>query len=67
MELSLALWYIFLFTLCLFAYLSFSVITHDVLDRITVSLPKRGEEQYKLRPLTPLFESEQKLLAVLQF
>jgi CBS domain containing-hemolysin-like protein len=67
MEVFQALWYIFLFFICLFAYLSFSAVTHDLLAHITNSDKKHAEEQYKLRPLTPLFESEEKLLAVLQF
>jgi CBS domain containing-hemolysin-like protein len=67
MEVFQALWYIFLFFICLFAYLSFSAVTHDLLAHIINSDKKHAEEQYKLRPLTPLFESEEKLLAVLQF
>jgi CBS domain containing-hemolysin-like protein len=67
MELFQALWYIFLFFICLFAYLSFSAVTHDLLAYITGPDKRHAEEQYKLRPLTPLFESEEKLLAVLQF
>jgi CBS domain containing-hemolysin-like protein len=67
MELFQAVWYIFLFSFCLFAYLSFSAVTHDLLAYITGSDKRHPEEPYKLRPLTPLFESEEKLLAILQF
>ena len=67
MEPFQALWYISLFLACLFAYLSFSAVTHDLLARITEPNQRHTEEPYKLRPLTPLFESEEKLLTVLQF
>ncbi len=66
MELFQALWYILIFVVCFFAYLSFSVITHDVLALITAPIQERTEDRYHLRPLTLLFESEEKLLGVLQ-
>jgi CBS domain containing-hemolysin-like protein len=66
MELLQAAWYIFLFVVCFFAYLSFSVITQDLLATITLPLERRTEVGYRLSPLTILFESEEKLLAVLQ-
>jgi putative hemolysin len=67
MELLQAAWYILLFVVCFFAYLSFSVITHDLLATITLPLERRTELEYKLSPLTILFRSEERLLAVLQF
>jgi CBS domain containing-hemolysin-like protein len=66
MEMIQAVWYVFLFVVCFFAYLSFSVITHDLLATITLPLERRTEPGYKLSPLTILFDSEEKLLAVLQ-
>jgi CBS domain containing-hemolysin-like protein len=67
MELLFALWYVLLFVICFFAYLSFSIVTHDVLGRMAEPIQHHAEEGFKLRPLTPLFESEEKLIAVLQF
>jgi CBS domain containing-hemolysin-like protein len=67
MEIFQALWYILLFFLCFFAYLSFSAVTHDVLAQLTEPNQRHTDEQYKLRPLTPLFESVEKLLAILHF
>lgn len=64
-ELIQAVWYVFLFVVCFYVYLSFSVITHDLLATITLPLERRTES-YKLSPLSTLFESEEKLLAVLQ-
>ena len=61
-----AVWYGFLFIVCFFAYLSFSVVTHDLLAAITLPLERRTETGYRLSPLSTLFESEEKLLAVLQ-
>jgi hemolysin (HlyC) family protein len=61
------IWQLFLFIVSLFAYLSFSVIAQDVLSMITLPLEKRKETSYKLAPLTTLYQSEERLLAVLQF
>src|SRR5688572_8525210 len=65
MDPILALWYFFVFAISFFVYLSFSVITNDLLAKVTI--PARHlEEPYKLPPLTRLFETEEKLIAVLQ-
>jgi CBS domain containing-hemolysin-like protein len=67
MDLIHNLWYIFLFLLSFLIYLGFAVIGQDVLASITLPLERKKEEGYKLNPLTVLFDSEEKLLIVLQF
>ena len=66
MEIFQTLWYALLFLICLFAYLSFSAVTHELLAKIK-SNHKRMEEGFKLRPLTSLFENEEKLMSILEF
>ncbi len=61
--LSFSLLFIFSF----FAYLSFSVVTHDALAALALPLERRKADALKLAPLTMLYEGEEKLLAILQF
>ena len=65
MEIIAATLYFLFFAVCLLGYLSFTIITHDLLSIISAP-PPRTENKYKLQPLTNLFETEAELLAVLQ-
>jgi len=67
MEILSTLGYLFLFLLPLLVYLSFSVIAEEVLASITLPLERKKEGGYKLAPLSVLFESEERLLLILEF
>jgi putative hemolysin len=60
------IWIIFLFVVCFFAYLSFSVISRDALNTITLPLERR-KEPFELSPLSRLTIDANKLLMMLQF
>src|SRR5688572_5625681 len=66
MEIIVAIWYLVLFAVSLFGYVSFTVVTHDLLATLASAPARSTENSYKLKPLTNLFETDEKLLAVLQ-
>src|SRR3990172_10799365 len=60
------LWILFLFPVCLFAYLSFYIVCRDALVSITMPLELR-KEPYILPPLTDLGDDPEILLLILHF
>jgi putative hemolysin len=63
----LTLWLSFLFVISLFSYVSFSIVSDDVVSSLDSQTLELEPEKYKLRPLSELTKDTEQLLALLSF
>jgi CBS domain containing-hemolysin-like protein len=63
----LTLWLIFLFVISLFSYVSFSIISDDVVNSLETPTLEPEREKYSLPPLSAFTKESEQLLALLNF